>query len=133
MPMKQTAKTTAMASLITAMLIFGTIGIFVHYIPLPSSVIALLRGVIGTLFLLVFSRLRGTPVRWAAMRGQLAMLLVSGVVIGFNWILLFEAYNYTTVGVATLCYYMEPTIVTLLSPLLVREKLGGNELDVFAL
>jgi RarD protein len=50
-------------------------------------------------------------------------LAFSGAVIGFNWILLFEAYNYTTVAVATLCYYMQPTIVVLLSPFVFNEKL----------
>ena len=43
--------------------------------------------------------------------------------MGVNWILLFEAYNYTTVAVATLCYYMQPTIVVLLSPVIFRERL----------
>ena len=47
--------------------------------------------------------------------------------MGINWILLFEAYNYTTVAVATLCYYMQPTIVMLLSPLIFREKLTGKK------
>ena len=42
-----------------------------------------------------------------------------------HWIQLdlFEAYNYTTVAVATLCYYMQPTIVVLLSPFVFNEKL----------
>ena len=43
--------------------------------------------------------------------------------MGFNWILLFEAYEHTTVAVATLCYYMQPTIVMLLSPVIFGEKL----------
>ena len=43
----------ARAKLILAMTIFGTIGIFVKYIPLPSSVIACARGFVGVLFLLV--------------------------------------------------------------------------------
>ena len=47
--------------------------------------------------------------------------------IGINWILLFEAFNHTTVAVATLCYYMAPTIVMLLSPLIFREKLTGKK------
>ena len=38
--------------LISSMQIFGTNGIFVRNIPLPSSVIALARGCIGLLFLL---------------------------------------------------------------------------------
>ena len=35
-----------------AMVTFGTIGILVRYIPLPSSIIALVRGVLATIFLL---------------------------------------------------------------------------------
>ena len=50
-------------------------------------------------------------------------LIITGAAMGINWILLFEAYNYTTVAVATLCYYMEPTIVILLSPFLFQEPL----------
>ncbi len=42
--------------------------------------------------------------------------------------LLFEAYSYTTVAAATMCYYMQPTIVILLSPLVLRERLSGRKL-----
>lgn len=43
--------------------------------------------------------------------------------MGINWILLFEAYRFTSVSVATLCYYMEPTFLILASPLFLRERL----------
>lgn len=56
------------------------------------------------------------------------LLILSGALIGFNWILLFEAYNYTTVATATLCYYMQPTIVILLSPLFFKEQLTAKKL-----
>ena len=56
------------------------------------------------------------------------ILVLSGALIGINWILLFEAYNYTTVATATLCYYMEPVIVILLSPLFFKERLTGKKL-----
>ena len=59
------------------------------------------------------------------------LLILSGALIGFNWILLFEAYNYTTVATATLCYYMQPTIVILLSPLFFRERLTAKKLVWF--
>jgi len=48
---------------------------------------------------------------------------VSGAFIGFNWILLFEAYRYTTVATATLCYYLAPVFVILASPILFGERL----------
>lgn len=121
--MNRNAVNTARLAIIVSMLIFGTIGIFVRHVPMPSSVIALVRGVVGTLFLLVFSRLRKTPVDWAGVRKSLGLLILSGAFIGFNWILLFEAYRYTTVATATLCYYLAPVFVILASPVLFREKL----------
>lgn len=121
--MKQSTIHTAKLSLVFSMLVFGSIGIFVRHVPLPSSVIALVRGTIGTLFLLGFSRLRKAPVCWAVIRKNLGLLILSGAFIGFNWILLFEAYRYTTVATATLCYYLAPVFVILATPVLFREKL----------
>ena len=113
----------AMLSLVASMVIFGTIGIFRRHIALPSSVIAMMRGVIGTIFLLLFVRATGRRLDFAAIRRNAAKLLISGAVMGFNWILLFEAYRYTSVATATLCYYMAPIIVMLLAPVLLRERL----------
>jgi RarD protein len=56
------------------------------------------------------------------------ILVLSGALIGINWILLFEAYNYTTVATATLCYYMQPVIVILGSALILGEKLSSRKL-----
>ena len=45
--------------------------------------------------------------------------------------MLFEAYKYTTVAVATLSYYFAPVIVTIASPLLFREKLTAKQILCF--
>ena len=109
--------------LILSMCIFGTIGIVRKYIPLPSSIVALARAVIGAVFLLVVIGFRKKPVRMPAGRKNLILLLISGFALGMNWILLFESYNYTTVATATLCYYLAPILVILASPLVLDEKL----------
>ena len=113
----------ARGELILAVLLFGTIGLFRRGIALPSSVVALGRGLIGTLFLLLYALLRGRRLDGAAIRRKLPWLILSGGLIGFNWILLFESYRYTTVATATLCYYMAPVIVILASPWLLKERL----------
>lgn len=118
----------SMLMLGSSMLIFGTIGIFRRHIPLSSALLSFIRGAIGSLFLLAFVRLRGRKFRHGLPRRILILLIVSGTMIGINWILLFEAYNYTTVATATLCYYMEPTILVLLSPIFFREKLTPKKL-----
>lgn len=109
--------------MITAMALFGTIGIFVRYIPLPSSIIAFCRGLVGMLFLLLVTLLRKSRISGQAIRKNLLWLILSGAFLGMNWILLFEAYRYTTVATATLCYYLAPIIVILAAPVLLKEKL----------
>ncbi|XJS11292.1 DMT family transporter [Aerococcaceae bacterium WGS1372] len=110
--------------LITAMVVVGSIGIFVHYIPLPSAVIALFRAVFGTLFLGIVMIVKKKPINWRGVRDNWMYLALSGAAIGFNWIFLFEAYRYTSITVATLCYYMAPVFVLLLAPIVLKEKLS---------
>ena len=119
--------------LIFAMTMFGTLGLFVRAIPLPSSVIALVRGAVGAAFLLAVCAMRKTPPDKRAIRRNLKYLIPCGVAMGFNWILLFEAYRYTTVAVATLCYYLSPVIILLLSPVLLKEKLTALKAGCIAL
>ena len=118
----------ATGKLTLSMIIFGTIGIFRRLIPLSSGLVAMSRGLIGVLFLLLVMRLRGDGMDRAAVRRKLPLLCLSGAAIGVNWILLFEAYNYTSVATATLCYYLAPMFVILASPLVLREKLTLRKL-----
>lgn len=113
---------------IASMLIFGTIGVLRRHIPLSSGFIAFVRGLLGGLTILAFMKLKGIKVRENLSRHQVLWLSLTGAVMGINWILLFEAFNHTTVAVATLCYYMQPTIVILLSPILFKERLSVKKL-----
>ncbi|BBA52094.1 putative transporter [Fusobacterium varium] len=108
---------------VSAMLIFGTIGLFVKNIDLTSSEIALVRGVIGGIVLVVVSLLTKNKVSFKDVKENLLLLLLSGGAIGLNWIFLFQAYKYTTISNATLSYYFAPVFVLLLSPFILKEKL----------
>ena len=121
-------QTAARLKLIVVMLLFGTIGIFVRTISMPSSIIALVRGIIGSIFLLLVVFARRTGIDMSAVKRNWWKLLLSGGCIGVNWILLFEAYRFTTVATATLCYYLQPVIVVLGSALVLKEKLSIRKL-----
>ena len=118
----------AKRDLIFSVSVFGTIGIFVRWIGLPSSVIALVRGAVGAAFLLLLARFRHAPIDRAALRRRWQLLLLSAAMMSFNWITLCDAYRYTTVATATLCYYMAPIFVTLISPVLLKERLTARKL-----
>ena len=116
-------KHAAYAAFIASMLIFGTVGLLRRALPVPSGLLAFVRGGLGALFILLFARLTGRKLFHGIGRKKVLGLIVIGAVMGVNWILLFEAYNHTSVSTATLCYYMQPVILILVSPLLFKEKM----------
>ena len=116
-----------------AMLIFGSIGLFVRTLPFTSSQIALARGLIGSAFLFVSSFIFKKGLSYKRIRNNLKVLLPLGIMLGFNWILLFQAYRYTSIANATVSYYCAPVIVMLLTPVLFKEPLTRtNVLCIFA-
>lgn len=113
--------------LIISMTIFGTIGLFVKNIPLASGEIALYRAILAFMLISVYLLVTKQRIEFSKIKKEVPLLIVSGVAIGFNWILLFEAYKYTTVSVATLSYYFAPVIVTVVCPILFREKMTKKQ------
>ena len=107
---------------IISMLIFGTIGIMRRLIPLSSSLLAFTRGILGGTYLVIYmaiTKRKGEKTE----RKDMLLLILTGAFIGLNWVFLFESYNCTTVSTATMCYYMQPVFVMILSPIFLKEKL----------
>ena len=120
-------------TLALAMAIFGTLGPFVRNIPVSSGELALYRAILAALFIGVVLLVTKQPIPFAHIKKEVPLLLLSGVAMGISWILLFQAYRYTTVSLATLSYYFAPVIVTLACPLLFREKLTKKQVFCFAM
>lgn len=118
----------ALVRMAASMAIFGTVGIFIKKLPFPSAVIALGRGIVGSIFLLVTAAVAKQPLNIPAIKKNLKLLILSGAAIAVNWILLFESYKYIPVSTATLCYYLSPVFVILASPIVLKEKLTGIRL-----
>ncbi len=115
-------------AMILSMVVFGTIGIFVEYIDMPSGFIAASRGIIGALVILIVMIIKGHKTEFKKLSKKLPVLLASGVAIGFNWILLFEAYRHTGIPAATVCYYMAPLLVVGVSPFIFKDKLTPRQI-----
>lgn len=117
--------------MIISMAIFGTLGIFVRNISVSSGELALYRAVLASFLIAVYLLVTGQKIPFANIKKEVPLLLASGVAMGINWILLFEAYKYTTVSLATLSYYFAPVIVTLVCPILFKEKLTSKQIICF--
>ncbi len=119
--------------LITSMTIFGTLGLFVRNIPVSSGELALYRAVLAALLIAAYLLITKQNIPFANIKKEVPLLLASGIAMGINWILLFEAYKYTTVSVATLSYYFAPVIVTVVCPILFQEKLTTKQVVCFVM
>lgn len=118
-------------SIILAMIVFGTIGLLVKNINLTSSEVALFRAIIATLIIFIYKFIRGKSLRFKEFKKDIPVLFISGVAMGVNWILLFKAYNYTSISIATLSYYFAPVIVMGVCPIIFKEKLTLKQIICF--
>lgn len=119
--------------LIASMAIFGTLGPFVRNIAVSSGELALYRAILALVVIGASLVITKQDMSLSNIKKELPFLLVSGVAMGFNWILLFEAYKYTTVSVATLSYYFAPVLVIIVCPILFKEKMTTKQLICFAM
>ena len=117
--------------MIVSMTIFGTLAPFVRRIGVTSGELALYRALMAAALIGAFLLVNRQKIPFAAIKKEIPLLLLSGMAMGFNWILLFQAYKYTTVSVATLSYYFAPVIVTILCPIIFRERLTRKQIICF--
>jgi len=119
--------------MIASMAIFGTIGLFVRNISVSSGELALYRAVLAVILLSGYLFVTRQKIPFGKIKKEIPLLLFSGMAMGINWILLFEAYKYTTVSVATLSYYFAPVLVTAVCPIIFREQLTKKQIICFVM
>jgi len=119
--------------LILSMASFGTLAPFVRNISVSSGELALYRAILAAMLIGGFLLVTGQKFPLRTLGKELYLLLFSGMAMGFNWILLFEAYKYTTVAISTLSYYFAPVIVTVVCPFLFHEKMTKKQILCFVM
>jgi RarD protein len=106
------------------MVIFGAVGVFAKYIDLSSSEIALFMSLIGGLLLFGISIITKNKVSWPNIKKNALALLLASIALSGNWVFLFQSYKETTIANAALSYYFAPVLVTVMSPIVLKEKLS---------
>lgn len=110
-----------MGAYLCAMLLFGTLGLFVRQAHVAGDVLAFLRTLIGAAFLGVLLLLQRHRIQKIGGR-QLLYVLLSAAFLGFNWVFLFEAYAAATISFATVIYYTAPLLALLAAVFLFHES-----------
>lgn len=116
---------------IFSMITFGTLAIFVKNINVSSGELALYRAVLAAIVILIFLIITKQKINFKSIKKELIIIAISGMAMGFNWIFLFESYKYTSVSIATLSYYFAPIIVTIVCPIIFKEKMTIKQIICF--
>jgi RarD protein len=115
--------------MISSMIIWGSIGIFVRYIDQPPEVIVFFRVFIAfiALGILKFTKKKDNTGSKLSLK-EYSILSMSGLFIALNWLFFFRAIKVTTIASATMSYYVAPVIVTILSVFLLKESINKKTL-----
>ena len=113
---------------VIAVILYGTIGMFLRQVSVPSEIVVICRGIIGSAFIFVFLKAQKKRLDSVSIRNNRIWLVVSGICLGLNWVFLFAAYLHTTVAIASLCNYMAPIIVIVIAPFALHERLNKRKI-----
>ncbi len=106
-----------------ALTLYGTIGFFLRFSEYSSEFTVLCRGLLGSLFIWMVMKARKEKIDRDAVKKNLRLLAISGMALGLNWVFLFAGYRYG-VAVSSLCNYMAPIVVVVITSLFYKEKIN---------
>lgn len=120
-------RTQATFKYLLSVIIYGTIGYFLHFINCASEFVVMCRGLIGSIFILIVMIIKKDYPNLKSIKNNLLYLILSGVALGFNWIFLFSGYRYA-VSITSLLNYLAPIIMIVISVFLYKEKLHKKQI-----
>ncbi|HDM8444354.1 TPA: DMT family transporter [Yersinia enterocolitica] len=121
-------KTRGVVEMIAAMLISGTVGWPVIASGQPAVTVVFWRCVFGAFAMLIACVMLGLLKRGVLTRQHIAIAIIGGITLVLNWVLLFGAYSYASISVATVTYHTQPFMLVGLGVLFFGEKLTANAL-----
>ncbi len=121
-------KTRGVVEMIAAMLISGTVGWPVIASGQPAVTVVFWRCVFGAFAMLIACVMLGLLKRGVLTRQHIAIAIIGGITLVLNWVLLFGAYSYASISVATVTYHTQPFMLVGLGVLFFGEKLTANVL-----
>ncbi len=106
--------------------LWGTVGVFLRWVDLPGQeyFVVFMRGIISLCLLSVVIYAAGKRDELRLGRHPL-LLLFSGALLTFHWVMLMRAMNILSIGDAVFITYLSPVLVAVLAPMLLKEKLEG--------
>ena len=105
---------------------WGSSGVIVKYITVSSTEIAVYRFTFYAIIMMLFLKVRGTPLTFKALRAS----LWGGISLGLNVAFFFESLKRTTVVNATIIGSLQPVLISIYSYKTFGEKVRSKDVVV---
>lgn len=112
---------------VIAMLLLGTLGVFVEEARLDSVTIVYFRCLFGAISLGLYCAWKGFFVRANFRRKNVWLAIASGVLMVSQWVVFFEAILRIGISVATIVFHVQPFLVLLFGALVFRERISFDK------
>lgn len=114
--------------MVIAMLLSGSIGLFVIKSGQSPINIVFFRCIIAAICLVPICFYYGYFKNKYLDKKKVLLMIASGLLIVFNWALLFAAFPKTSISLATIVYHVNPFIILFLGMIVFREKINKNDI-----
>lgn len=125
--MRANKETLGMLEMTLAMVTSGSIGLFVIKSGQSPENVVFLRCAIAFACLVPVCAFTGLFNKEHFRPKKLAMMVVSGWLLIFNWVLLFKAFPLTSISLATIVYHVNPFIILLLGVVFLKERFIASD------
>lgn len=122
---EQNGAAKSVAALNLAVMLFGLAAVIGRFVQVPAAVIAGGRVICSATVLLALALVTRTPLRLAEKR-DLALAVFAGLVLALHWTTFFQAIQVSSVAMGTITFSAFPLFLTVLEPLVFRERLRAK-------
>jgi drug/metabolite transporter (DMT)-like permease len=125
--MQERDSRTPKIMLASGMFLSGTVGLFAYLSGQPANNIVFFRCAFGAIALFAWAFLLSGPRTDSGdRRTNWPIVLISGAALVVNWFALFEAFDRTSIGLATIIYHLQPFWVVLIGFLFLDENIDRH-------
>ncbi|MFI8418636.1 DMT family transporter [Serratia sp. NPDC078593] len=126
--MSKSEDKSGVIQLFFAMIIMGTVGLFVIESGQSAYNVVFYRCLLGAFFLVVYCLYSGKFKGLELSAKSVLIIVLSGIFLVFNWVMLFESFKTASISTSTVIYHAQPFFFMLIWAALYRERVSANKI-----
>lgn len=125
--MSNSVEKKGIIELFSAMLMMGTVGLFVIESGQSAYNVVFYRCLLGVLFLVAYCLYSGKFKESGLSLKNLMIIVLSGIFLVFNWVMLFASFKTASISTSTVIYHAQPFFFVLIWAAIFRERVSSNK------